>query len=57
MVKAMTAMDIPILKLVENGDTAELTVSGKQDGNVQNGIVKMVKEGGAWKVQREEWKN
>ena len=30
---------------------------GKQDGNVQNGVVHMVKEGGAWKVQREEWKN
>ena len=57
LIKAMTAMDIQILKLVEKGDTAELSVSGKQDGNVQNGVVQMVKEGGAWKVQREEWKN
>jgi len=57
MVKMMSATDIKVLKLAEKGDTAELTVSGKQDGNVQNGVVHMVREGGAWKVQQEEWKN
>ncbi len=57
MVKMMSATDIKVLKVDEKGDTAELTVSGKQDGNEQNGVVHMVKEGGAWKVQREEWKN
>src|SRR5512143_828582 len=57
MVKMMSATDIKVLKVVEKGDTAELTVSGQQEGNVQNGVVHMVKEGGAWKVQREEWKN
>ncbi|HSB62704.1 MAG TPA: hypothetical protein VLJ18_01005 [Thermoanaerobaculia bacterium] len=57
MIKMMSATDIKVLKLVETGDTAELTVSGKQDDKVANGTVHMVKEGGAWKVQREEWKN
>jgi len=57
MVKMMSATDVKVLKLAEKGDTAELTVSGMQDGNVQNGVVHMVKEGGAWKVQQEEWKN
>ena len=57
MIKMMSATDIKVLKVAEKGDTAELTVSGKQDGNVANGTVQMVKEGGAWKVQREEWKN
>jgi hypothetical protein len=57
MVKMMSATDIQVLKIVENGDTADLTVSGKQDGNAANGVVHMVKEGGAWKVQQEEWKN
>jgi hypothetical protein len=57
MVKMMSATDIKVLKVVEKGDTAELTVSGKQDGNVVDGIVHMVREGGAWKVQQEEWKN
>ncbi len=57
LIKMMSATDVEVLKVSEKGDTAELTVSGKQDGNVQNGVVHMVKEGGAWKVQREEWKN
>ncbi len=57
MVKMMSATDIKVLKVVETGDAADLTVSGKQDASVVNGVVHMVKEGGAWKVQREEWKN
>jgi len=57
MVKMMSATDIQVLKVVEKGDTADLTVSGKQDGKAQNGVVHMVKESGAWKVQREEWKD
>jgi hypothetical protein len=57
MVKMMSATDIKVLKVIEKGDTAELTVSGKQDDKVANGTVQMVKEDGAWKVQREEWKN
>ena len=57
MVKMMSATDIQVLKVVEKGDTAELTVGGKQDGNAVNGVVHMAKEGGAWKVQKEEWKD
>ncbi|MDL2716344.1 MAG: DUF4878 domain-containing protein [Acidobacteriota bacterium] len=56
-VKMMSATEIKVLKVVENGDTADLTVSGKQDGNAANGVVHMAKEGGAWKVQKEEWSN
>jgi hypothetical protein len=57
MVKMMSATDVKVLKVVEKGDAAELTVTGKQDGNVSNGVVHMVKEGGAWKVRQEDWKN
>lgn len=57
MIKMMSATDIKVLKVVEKGDTAELTVSGKQDGNPTNGVVHMVREGGAWKVQKEEWQD
>lgn len=57
MVKMMSATDIKVLKVVESGETSDLTVAGKQDGNVVNGVVHMVREGGSWKVQREEWKN
>jgi len=55
LIKMMSATDIKVLKVVEKGDTADLTVSGKQDGNSKDGVVHMVKEGGAWKVQQEEW--
>ena len=55
LIKMMSATDIKVLKIVEKGDTADLTVSGKQDGKSQSGVVHMVKESGAWKVQREEW--
>lgn len=57
MIKMMSAKDVKPVKLTETGDTADLAVTGKQDGNVANGVVHLVKEGGAWKVRREEWKN
>lgn len=57
MVRMMSATEIRVLKVVEKGDTADLTVSGKQDGNVVNGVVHMAREDGAWKVKQEEWKN
>ncbi|HTS01151.1 MAG TPA: hypothetical protein VMN04_01390 [Thermoanaerobaculia bacterium] len=57
MVKMMSATNIRVLKVVETGDAADLTVTGKQDASDVNGVVHMVKEGGGWKVQREEWKN
>ncbi|MFI5121112.1 MAG: hypothetical protein ACHQM4_11895 [Thermoanaerobaculia bacterium] len=57
LIKMLSATDIRVLKVVEKGDTADLTVSGKQDGNSKDGVVHMVKEGGAWKVQQEEWGN
>lgn len=55
MIKAMAATDVKVLKVVEKGDSAELTVSGKQDGAPASGTVTMVKEDGAWKVQNEDW--
>jgi len=57
MVKMMSATDVKVLKVAEKGDTADLTVTGKQDGNTVNGVVHMAKEAGAWKVQQEEWGN
>jgi hypothetical protein len=57
LVKIMSATDIKVLKVDEKGDKADLTVNGKQEGKVVNGVVHMVKEGGSWKVEREEWKD
>jgi hypothetical protein len=55
MIKSMAATDVKILKIVEKGDTAELSVSGIQDGNLTDGVVHLAKEDGVWKIQREEW--
>ena len=57
MIRMMSATDIQFLKVVETGDTADVTVTGKQAGGTVTGVVHMVREGGTWKVQREEWKN
>jgi hypothetical protein len=57
MIKMMSATDIKVLKLVDSGKAATLTVSGKQDGAVQSGTVEMMQDGGQWKVQREHWTN
>ena len=57
MVRMMSATNIKVLKVAEKGDAADLTVTGTQDGNVAHGVVHMVKEGGAWKVDQEEWGN
>jgi hypothetical protein len=57
MVRMMSPTEIRVLKVVGTGDKADLTVTGKQDGNVANGVIHMAKEGGAWKVEQEEWGN
>jgi hypothetical protein len=57
MVKMMSATNVKVLKVAEKGVTADLTVTGKQDGNAVNGVVHMAKEDGAWKVDQEEWGN
>ena len=57
MVKMMSATDVKVLKVVEKGDAADLTVTGKQDGSVERRRPHGPKEGGAWKVQQEEWEN
>jgi hypothetical protein len=57
LMQAMRAKGIKITSGAVNGDTATLLATGKDEGGVSNGTITMVKEGGAWKVQREEWKS
>jgi hypothetical protein len=57
MVKMMAATYVKVVKVVETGDKAELTLTGKQDGAAAGGVAHMVKEGGAWKIDGEEWGN
>ena len=55
MIRMISATGIQILKLSETGDSAELTVAGKQDGNDARGIIHLAREGGGWKIRKEEW--
>ena len=40
--------------MAEAPDT--VATPGKDGDQVSNGTITMVKEGGAWKVEKEEWK-
>ena len=57
LMQAMRAKNVKITGGSIDGDTATLLATGKDDGGTTNGTITMVKEGGAWKVQREEWKS
>lgn len=55
IIKLIAPTGIQVLKLSEKGDAAELTVAGKQDGTDARGTIHMRREGGVWKVHKEEW--
>jgi hypothetical protein len=56
MLQAMQPKGVKVTSGAVNGNSATLLVTGKDDNQVSNGTITMVKEGGAWKVEREEWK-
>jgi len=37
------------------GDSATLNAEAQQDGEKFSGTITMVKEGGVWKIQQENW--
>lgn len=54
-IQSMQPKNIEVLRAVETGDSAELTVQG--NGGADTGTVKMMKSGGNWLVMKESWKN
>jgi len=54
-IQSMQPKNIQVLRAVETGDKAELTVSG--NAGKETGTVKMQKIGGNWLVMKESWKN
>ena len=52
-VKEMTPKSVDYLRVTESGDKATLEVETKTD----LGTVDCVKEGGAWKIGKQSWKN
>lgn len=56
MIQAMQPKNIKVTGGAIDGETATLLASAKGDDGVSNGTITMVREGGAWKVQKESWK-
>ncbi|MBL8111761.1 MAG: DUF4878 domain-containing protein, partial [Acidobacteria bacterium] len=56
LVQALMPKDIKIVDGKEEGATATLTLVGKEDASTSRGTATLVKEDGAWKVQKESWK-
>jgi hypothetical protein len=56
LIQAMQPKGIKVTSGAIDGNKATLLATGKDDTQVSNGTITMVKEGGAWKVEREEWK-
>lgn len=57
MIAEMAPTDVKILGGTQTGDTATLNATGKQGPETMKGEITLLKEGGAWKVDKESWKN
>jgi hypothetical protein len=57
LLKAMQPSGVKITSGAAGGNHATLLATGKDGDNVTRGTITMVREGGAWKVEREEWKS
>jgi len=57
LLQAMQPKGVKITSGALNGNSATLLAAGKDDNQTSNGTITMVKEGGAWKVEKEEWKS
>jgi hypothetical protein len=57
LMQALRAKNVKITGGTIDGNTATLLATGKDDSGTTTGTITMIKEGGAWKVQQEEWKS
>lgn len=58
MIQAMQPKTVKIVSGAIDGDTATLKAEAKDSANeLSYGTVTMVKEGGAWKMKKESWRN
>lgn len=56
LLKAMQPTGVKITGGAIDGNNATLLATGKDGDSVSNGTITLVREGGAWKVEKEEWK-
>ena len=57
LIQEMTPKTLKITAGSVDGDTATLLAEAKEKQETSTGKITMVKEGGAWKVAKEEWKS
>jgi hypothetical protein len=57
MIQAMQPTGIKVTGGALDGTNATLLATGRDGDQTSNGKISMVKEGGAWKVEKEEWKS
>jgi hypothetical protein len=57
LLQAMQPKGVKVTGGAMNGNSATLLTTGKDESQTSNGTISMVKEGGAWKVEKEEWKS
>jgi hypothetical protein len=56
MIQAMQPKNIKVTGGAVDGDSATLLATAKDGQETSTGTVNMVREGGAWKVEKESWK-
>jgi len=56
LIKAMQPTGVKVTGGAIDGTTATLLATGKDGDQTSNGTITMIKEGGAWKVEKEDWK-
>src|SRR5207237_7754442 len=57
LMQALRAKNVKITSGTIDGDTATLLATGKDESGTATGTITMVRQGGAWKLQKEEWKS
>ena len=57
LIQAMQPKNVKITGGAQDGNTATLLATAKNGKETSTGTITMVREGGAWKVEKEEWKS
>ena len=56
LIQAMQPKNVKVTGGSVDGETATLLATAKEGNDTSNGTITMVREGGAWKVQKDSWK-
>jgi hypothetical protein len=57
LLKAMQPTAVKITGGAVDGNSATLLATGKDGDSVSSGTITLIREGGAWKIEKEDWKS